>query len=624
MEIKQNSKANKKSSRIKDLLVTMKSNRLSLIVSVILVIAVVVIRLTDAPVKMLTWDVFGYYLYLPAHFIYDDPALTNHQWLDDIIQKYQPSPTLYQLVDLDNGSRLIKYSSGMAVLYSPFFFLAHWLAPVLGYPADGFSLPYQVILSLGGILWALAGIFLYRKLLLKFFNDRITALMLVLTIAGTNYFHLVSLDGTLLTHNYLFTLYVLLILYTINWHSHPTLSKAISIGLVGGLISLIRPSEAVCFLIPLLWSTGTKQAFNSKLEAMKKFPLHLVMILFVALIIGSVQFFYWKSLTGQWLYYSYSNNAGEGFRFFPPYIMEFLFSFRKGWLLYTPIMIGSIIGLYVMIRKHRENAPAIIAYLVITLWIISAWTAWWYGGGSFSSRSIIPAYALLAIPFGYLVVEINATRWKWPAIFVASFLVLLNLFQSWQWESKIIDKERMTKEYYLAIFGKTKVDREKVDHLLLVDRSTETDEVPQHLERYVSKVVFESKPVLSSDTAGAAVLNGANQFFPGPDLMFKDITDSDHVWIKSSVEIWLPEQYQGSLPKLVMAFHYKGEAYKYRAVTIDESRVVTGSWIPLSYWYLSPEVRTNDDNLKVYVWHTDSSPIYVRNLKVEACELKML
>ncbi len=602
----------------------MKSNRLSLIVSVILVIAVVVIRLTDAPVKMLTWDVFGYYLYLPAHFIYDDTALINHQWLDDIIQKYQPSPTLYQLVDLDNGSRLIKYSSGMAVLYSPFFFLAHWIAPLMGYPADGFSLPYQVILSIGGILWALAGISLFRKLLLKVFNDKITALVLVLTIIGTNYFHLVSLDGTLLTHNYLFTLYVLLILLTINWHSQPTLSKAVSIGIVGGLISLIRPSEAVCFLIPLLWSTGTKPAFSNKLNLLKNYPIHPAMVVFVALLIGSIQFVYWKSLTGQWLYYSYSNNPGEGFRFFPPYITEFLFSFRKGWLLYTPIMIGSFLGFYVMFRKQRENLPAVIGYLVLTLWIISAWTAWWYGGGSFSSRSIIPAYALLALPLGYLIVEINATRWKWPALIVASFLVLLNIFQSWQWEKRIIDKERMTKEYYFAIFGKTKVDKEKLDHLLLVDRSTETDEVPLHLDRYNSKVIFESKHALSNDTVGATTLNAANQFCSGPDLMFKHITSSDHVWIKSSAEVWLPLHYQGSLPKLVVAFHYKGEAYKYRAVTIDESKVATGTWLPLSYWYLSPEVRTPEDNLKVYIWHTDSLPIYVRNLKVEAFELKML
>ncbi len=602
----------------------MKSNRLSLLVSIVLVIAVVVIRLTDAPVKMLTWDVFGYYLYLPAHFIYDDPALTNHQWLDEIIEKYQPSPTLYQLVDLHNGSRLIKYSSGMAVLYSPFFFLAHWLAPLMGYPADGFSLPYQVILSIGGILWAIVGIFLFRKLLLMLFNDKITALLLVLTIAGTNYFHLASIDGTLLTHNYLFTLYVLLIILTINWHSQPTLAKALLLGIVGGFISLIRPSEAVSFLIPLLWSTGTKQAFNYKLNLLKKFPLHPFIVLIVALIVGSVQFFYWKSLTGQWIYYSYSNNPGEGFMFFPPYIIDFLFSFRKGWLLYTPIMIGAILGLIVMFRKQREHLPAVIAYLFLTLWIISAWTAWWYGGGSFSSRSIIPSYALLAIPLGYLVLEINTSRWKWPALFVASFFVLLNLFQSWQWEQRIIDRERMTREYYFAIFGKTKVDREKLDHLLLVDRSTETNEVPQHLERYDGKVIYESQHILNSDTAEALVLNGNNQFFPGPDQMFKDITESDHVWIKSSVEIWLPETYQGSLPLLVVTFHYNGQAYKYRGVSIDESEVVTQRWIPLTYWYLSPEVRTPDDNLKVYVWHNDSSPIYVRNLKVEAFELKML
>lgn len=578
-------------------------------------------RAIEAPTRMLTWDVFGYYLYLPANFIYDDPKLNNQEWMDDIFEKYQPSPTLYQLVYLDNGGKLIKYASGTAVLYSPFFFIAHWLAPVMGYPADGFSLPYQLIISIGGILWALAGIFLLRKLLLNFFTDKISAIVLILVVAGTNYFHLVSIDGTLLTHNYLFTLYTLLIILTIEYHIKPKALMAIALGITAGLISLIRPSEAVCFLIPVLWSTGTLKALKNKISVIRRHPLHPFMMAFAALLIGSIQFIYWKSLTGEWIYYSYSNNPGEGFRFFPPYIMEFLFSYRKGWLVYTPVMIGSIMGIVLMLKRQRENLPAILLFIVLDIWIISAWTAWWYGGGSFSSRSIVPAYSMLAIPLGYLVLEIGKSKWNKVFTIIGAFLVILNLFQSYQWANGIIDKERMTKEYYWATFGKVNVNKDRLDKLLLVDRSTETNQVPEHLERYTGKVIYQYDQLKTADTIQAIKMNSENQFSPGPDVPFKELTKSDHVWIRSSIEVWLPEGYSGKMPHLVLSFHYKGAAYKYRGATIDDDKAIRGVWQPLTYWYLSPEVRTPDDNLKVYLWHNDTASIYIRNLKVEVFEL---
>ncbi|MGE5317621.1 MAG: hypothetical protein ACM3ME_06465 [Chloroflexota bacterium] len=594
----------------------------SLAISIMLVVTIVTIRVIEKPTNMLTWDVFGYYLYLPSHFIYNDPYLTNHAWLDEVMKKYEPSPTLYQLVDLPNGNRMIKYSSGMAVCYAPFFFIAHWVAPHLGYAADGFSLPYQVLLALGGIIWAIIGIFLLRRLLLYFFDDRITAIVLVLIVAGTNYLHLASIDGTLLTHNYLFTLYALLIILTIKWHDNPSWLVAIYTGLTFGIISLIRPSEAVAFMIPLFWLTGTKEALKLKFRILKTYPFHILVAGILALSVGFIQFNYWKSITGEWLYYSYSNNPGEGFSFFPPFIIEFLVSFRKGWFIYTPVMIAAVTGIIVMLKKYRENTPAIIIFLILDLWIISAWTAWWYGGGSFSSRSIIPAYTLLAIPLGYLVKEVSTSKLRIPAIITGIFLILLNLLQSWQFQHHIIDKERMTADYYFAIFGKLNVDKAKLDHLLLVDRGTETDETPKHIERYTGHTIFTFDIPADADTTIAYKLDANNPFSKGIDIPFNQLTHNDHVWIRTSAEVWIGRNYSGPYPMLVNSFHYKGEAYKYRGIALNDSTASKGGWNKMTYWYLTPEVRTKDDNLKIYIWQQSQNPVYVRNMKVEVFELK--
>ncbi|KAF0196927.1 MAG: hypothetical protein FD166_2205 [Bacteroidetes bacterium] len=592
----------------------------SLYTFILLASAIVAIRFISTPSRVLTWDVFGYYLYLPATFIYDDPGLANTAWLDKIVEKYEPSPTLYQLVPAADGNRVIKYTAGMALLYSPFFFIAHWIAPLSGYPADGFSLPYQLIVSLGGLFWIVLGIYAFRKLLLKFFNDQTTSVILILIIAGTNFLHLAALDGTLLTHNILFTLYAFLLLSTIEWHDKPSLRAALFTGFLCGLIALIRPSEAICFLIPLLWNTGTRKAITDKISLLRSHPLHPLLALFGALIIGSVQLFYWKKFTGEWFFYSYGN-PGEGFRFFPPYLGEFLFSFRKGWLVYTPVMIAVLAGFISLYRRHREIMPAVAIFFVLDLWIVSSWSCWWYAGGSFSARAIVPAYLVLAFPLAYLTQAITV-HWRRIALIVAGLLVLLNLFQSWQFYSGIIDKERMTRAYYSAIFGKTKIDNEKLDKLLLVERSTGSSETIIHPERYSGLVVFENDSTSFADTTGALKLSRENPFAPGPDIPYKTLTSSDHVWIRSGVEVFLPEGYSGPPPLLVTAFHFHGQAYKYRAEAIPEPDPARGMWHKIEYWYLSPEVRTNQDNLKVYVWHSGETPVFVRNLRVEKFELK--
>lgn len=594
--------------------------RLSVYVVLLLAVSLVVFRSISLPTRALSWDVFGYYLYLPATFIYDDPGLENLEWLDEIKEKYQPSATFYQLVDGTDGKKVIKYTSGLALLYSPFFLIAHWIAPALGYPADGFSLPYQLILSLGGILWAIFGLIILRKLLLRLFDDRTTAVTILLIGFGTNYFQLTAFDGTLLSQNFLFSLYAFLLYTTIRWYERPSLKRAFQMGLTCGLITLIRPSEIVCLLIPLFWNAGSWRQFIFRFKVMKTNINHVLSFLVPAIIVGSIQFIYWKTTTGNWIFYSY-DNPGEGFRFFPPYIFEFLFSYRKGWFVYTPVMLFALIGFYHLYKRSKAWNLAILAYVLLDLWIVSSWSCWWYAGGSFSARAMVPTYVLLALPLASLVEVVFLHRLRWLAAFLGLALIVLNLFQTWQFETGIIDKERMTKDYYWAVFGKTNIDKEKLDELLLVERSTESRDTFKHKDRYEKRSLFGPSPV-SSDTTGALKLDGLNPYAPGPEIAYSDLTSFDHAWIYASVEVFIPESYQGQLPRLVAAFHHKGEAYKYRSETISPDSLKPGDWNTISFYYLTPEVRTPHDNLKVYVWQRESWPAYIRNLSVDVYEVK--
>ena len=585
---------------------------------VFLCFTLVILRFLSDPVNMLTWDVFGYYLYLPANFIYSDLTLQSQDWLNHLLEVYEPTSTLYQAVKIENGEWVMKYSMGMSLLYAPFFFIAHLIAEPLGYPADGLSLPYQYAITIGGLIYAVIGLIYFSKILRCFFNQYVSGILLLIIFFGTNYFQLTIFEGTLLSHNFLFMLYAILIYFTIKWYNEYTFKNIIIIGLTIGLITLIRPSEAICILIPILWSNAKDDYLKNKWNLIKTYYLQLIVAGFCVFIMLLPQLLYWKSVTGNYLFYSYTN-AGEGFDFLSPHTSNFLFSFRKGWLVYTPIILFAFIGLYHLYKKNKAICFSITTFIIVDIYLCSSWTNWWYAGGSFSSRSMVPAYVLLAIPLGFFIEKVNETK-RSKIIFysIGIFFILLNLFQTWQFENNIISKERMTRAYYFSIFGKTHVEPAD-EKLLLVDRTVDAVEIFKNEKEYKGKILYNN----TFDELGnkkVFELDGVNCFSPGVDIKYRDITQKDHAWIKVSAKVFIPADYDEELPVMVATFHYKGEVYKYYGYELKAGAIKLNTWNTIEFDYLTPEVRSLDDNLKVYLWHRGQKRILLDDLKVLAFE----
>src|SRR4030095_271890 len=193
-------------------------NRLSMASIFLIIIILIGIRVYyikwEGPTKVnvLTWDAFGYYLYLPGQFIYHD--IRKMEWIEEIKDKYQTTGDLYQIHKLENGNRTLKYLAGISILYSPFFFAGHILAGWFGYPRDGFSEPYQFAICISALFYAFTGLFVLRWVLLRYFSDQVTALTILLIGLGTNYPQYVSVDSGM-THGFIFTLYTLLLAATL-------------------------------------------------------------------------------------------------------------------------------------------------------------------------------------------------------------------------------------------------------------------------------------------------------------------------------------------------------------------------------------------------------------------------
>lgn len=582
--------------------------------------------------NIISWDTFGYYLYLPSTFIWNDPGLKNTAPAAEAAEKYQLSATLYQLVPLENGNNIIKYSSGMAFLFSPFFFAAHLVAIAGAAPADGFSQPYQLAIFLSSLLFIALGLFYLRKILVHLFNDLTAAIVIILLVSGTNLFFTFTFLTTI--HLYLFGVYAIFLWKVIQWHEDPGKWKALGIGLLGGLLVLIRPTEAICAVIPLLWGVWDMQTFRKKLRLISSHLSHFIIMILCAGIAVLPQLLYWKFFTGSLLFYSY-DNPGEGFDFFTPYISEVLFSFRKGWFVYTPMMLVAIAGFFVVFKSHKKAFYPLLIFTALNIYLVSSWTCWWYAG-SFGQRAMVQSYVILAIPLGAVIFTVFERKrlFTWVLLFFLGLMVLLNVFQTWQYYKGIIDPSRMTKPYYWAVFGKSSSVDPETQKLLLVNRSTGEQEDFQNKDMYFLKNTYTvdfhqmqdipSERFVSADSTGNSYiqLDSSYIFTPAWKKPFINMTKADHLFILIKTRIFPTSDPVQNPLSLAVMFEHKNKPYKYRTIDTDRNSVPISinQWNDLEMLYLTPDIRNEFDKLSVYFWLRGKYPVLVDNIIIEVWE----
>lgn len=391
-------------------------------------------------------DVVSYYGYLPACFIHKDLSLN---FIDSDTINYR-SKNQFWPKTAPNGNKVFKFTMGMSMAYSPFFFIAHAYSKVSEkYKANGFSKPYEFALAFSCLFYLILGLFFLRKVLLLYFNEAITALALFTTTIGTNLFFYATSEPCM-SHAYSFSLISIFIFLSIKWHKRQTIKKTILIGLLSGLIVLIRPVNLVILLFPFFLGvvnlSSLKENFNLFVLKWKQ----LLVMAFFAFIVILPQLIYWKAVTGSWVYHSY---VDEHFFFLKPHFLEFLFSYRKGWLIYTPVMIFALIGLLISFKSQKKLFLPLLLISIVNIYILCCWWCWWYGG-SFGMRPMIDMYGFYAISIGFFLRWAANKRSLIKTCFTCVFLAFigLNIFQTQQRRHLVIHWDSMTKEAYWTYF----------------------------------------------------------------------------------------------------------------------------------------------------------------------------
>lgn len=399
------------------------------------------------PESVIAWDVKSYYAYLPATIIHKDISLDFMEGNSNEYSKW------IWPIKTQKGKRCIVTSMGLSILYSPFFLIGHTIAKLTPFEANGYTEPYAMALVFSAMLYVLLGFWYLRKLLLKYFDELTVFLTIIVVLIGTNLLYYTSWSAPM-PHSYSFGLISIFIYWVDKWHEEITFKKTIYLGLLSGLIALIRPTNILVLIILFLWNTKSLKDIGLRINLFIKNYKQVLLMVFMFFLVWVPQFIYWKYVSGKFLYFSYGD-LGATFIWNNPQFTEILLSFRKGWWIYTPIMFVSTIGIFLMFKKLPKTALSVLVFLLANIYVQASWWCWWFGG-SFGLRAFIDSYGIMAIPLATVIHTAKSKGLKGTPVFLLiALLTWYATFQTKQFNRMAIHWWWMSKTSYSRTFLKT-------------------------------------------------------------------------------------------------------------------------------------------------------------------------
>jgi hypothetical protein len=407
--------------------------------------------------RSINGDGKAYYAYLPALFIYQDP---NYTFIDEVESKYYPTDRS-QFKDFlnkqKNGKYVNKTFPGLSILYAPFFFVSMLVAWLGGFAVDGYSAPFQWGIAFSHIVYFFIGL----RFLLAFFrrlklSDAVSYLVFTLLLFGTNTWYYLVYDHSV-SHIHNFFLSSVFLFTLLGWIQTKRFEYLGWSGVVLSLLVITRPTNMVMVLfIPLLADLSSVPVKDLLSKAYWNFKRLLSFIL-IGIVILSIPFLLWKWQSDLWLVYSYNE---EGFDFKHPRLFDFLFSYQKGWLLWSPVLFfGLVASIWYFAKRSLYSLICFILPLSLITYILASWWCWTYGTG-FGQRPLIEYLPFIGLGIALFLSQLKRVKWVY---FVIVPFGLLSLFQGYQIANSILHGGETTKEAYWSHFLQWKQDAPTVE-----------------------------------------------------------------------------------------------------------------------------------------------------------------
>ena len=389
-------------------------------------------------------DGFSYYVYLPSWWLYHDTTLTAVA--SDCCGGTYPDFTA--IIRWPGTGRWVNaHPIGVALMQSPLFLAADALSWWTNLSRDGFTLYYQHAVGLSGLAWAIAGLWTLAGLLERHFSRRVTIATLAALLFGTNLYHYATYDS-FYSHTYSFFLVAALVDLTLRWDASATRTRSLLLGLVAGLIVLVRHTNILTLLV-LPLAVGSARGPREALRLFAERWRSLFLIVVVAALVVAPQLALYARATGHPIVSSYGT---LGFDFRSPHLYGVLLSAQKGVFLWSPLLLLGVIGLFFLRPPLRALLIPTLVVLAADTYLIASWWDWQFGA-SFGHRGFIDLFPLLALGLAGFFEWSAATRTRLVAVStVVSLMVALSTFQMLQYWNGVLPGSDLTWDAYRSLF----------------------------------------------------------------------------------------------------------------------------------------------------------------------------
>lgn len=552
----------------------------------------------------------GYYAYLTAIFIYQD---FDYNFIEDYEAKYYGHDKIKDF-RMPVGDEIVNiYFPGLAFLFLPFFLIAHLLSLALGFPADGYSIIYQYSIGLAALFYFWVGLKFLLKLLRKFsFTEKQSAFILILIALGTNINYYTLKEGSM-SHVYSFAAIAAFLYLVKKAGTNFTRKSILLAALVFGLIVIIRPTNGlVILMVPFI--AGSLENFTGLIRKSFDNIQNSLSVIIAAGIFPFLMMMLWYLQSGHWIVYSYGD---KGFDFLHPHFLQILFSFDKGWFIYTPIAFLSVAGFVYLFQKSKFQFWWGILFLVTFIYVQSSWYCWNFTS-NFGNRTFIDIYPLIALLLGFLLVSISFQKvLKSSFTLVIIFLIVLNNIQFYQHYKYIFPPGEITFDIYKDSFlrsipaARVRIPAENILATEIFENDFEND--------YGWLNYGSVTDTLAHKGSYASQAGKVNDYSIGLLVDVKPLIHSDFPVVKVSAWIYSNKKRAGT--QLVVQLENSGQHYFYKPFYLDEYNLQS-RWTYVEFICKLPPLQNDNDQLRVFFFNSDEDEFFLADdLKIEIISL---
>jgi len=474
-----------------------------------------------------------------------------------------------------------------------------------------------------GTLWFI------RKTLLFYIPDKITVYTLVLIAFATNLYALMTINNPMQQNMVLFC-FTLLMYLTASWHYNPHIAKTILMAVISAITILIYPEGYLVLLIPVFWGIYNEDSWKQKYFFYKTIRKDLFIFIGILLVLTIIPILTLGISPGEisFLDFKLPGVFMTNFRL----LWIELFSFNHGWLIYTPLMLIPAFGYYFFADRNRQIFFAFFITCVAVILAESCWTAI-DSSPVFGQMTFMPLYGQLSLPIAYFLKVIDEKHKiiKIATGLICIFFIVLNLFQTWQYQTGYILKSGMTPTSYALVFGRTYLTDFEKQRLTGAepDGATMLGSGLKFNKRLIAFYNFENTEVvywknLVSDykKSGklAMRLDGIERFSPAVKVPYSAISMKKDAVAKITVSVFVPSSQSFSGGNLVFSSFHQGMEYRYASLNLESMQLKSGLWHTVSFDYLLPPGRDPNDLFAAYVWYSGNSNLFIDDLNVEIFE----